>query len=154
MDHAVAVADSGGLATVAEAPAGVRSVALSPGGGAVEAVAFSPDGRLLATAAQDGTVRLWDPDTQQPVGTPLAGPVPGLRVLAFSPQGQEMVTGSTDGTIVFWSADPAAWAARVCDVAGRGLTRQEWAQLLPYPRLPPRMHHAERLKLAEMGTER
>ena len=129
--HAVAVADSGGLATVAQAPAGVRSAVLSPGGGAVEAVAFSPHGRLFATAAEDGTVRLWDPYTQQPVGTPLAGPVPGLRVLAFSPQGEEMVTGGRDGTIVFWSADPAAWAARLCDVVGRQLTRQEWAQLLP-----------------------
>ena len=149
--HAVAVADSGGLATVAQAPAGVRSAVLSPGGGAVEAVAFSPHGRLFATAAEDGTVRLWDPYTQQPVGTPLAGPVPGLRVLAFSPQGEEMVTGGRDGTIVFWSADPAAWAARLCDVVGRQLTRQEWAQLLPQPRRPPRLHHARRFKILRWG---
>ena len=36
---------------------------------AVEAVAFSPDGRLLVTG-NDGTVRFWDPATGQPVGPP------------------------------------------------------------------------------------
>ena len=38
-----------------------------------ERVAFSPDGKLLATAGGDGTVRLWNPATGQPVGAPLRG---------------------------------------------------------------------------------
>jgi WD40 repeat protein len=127
----VAAGFSGGVAMVATAPDGARATPLFPEGGAVEAVGFSPDGRLLAAGSADGTVSLWDTDTEKRVGPELSGPAPELRALTYSPTGRAIMTGSSDGTTVIWNVDPAVWAVRACELAGRTLTRQEWAELLP-----------------------
>ena len=69
--------------------------------GAVNAVAFSPDGRLVATAGDDRTVRVWDADTGQQVSV-LAGHSQEVERVAFSPDGARVATASTDGTIRLW----------------------------------------------------
>jgi WD40 repeat protein len=76
-----------------------------PSGG-VAGVAFSPDGTLLASADQDGTIRLWNPATGQAVGAPLiADSHPGGSVsgVAFSSDGKLLASADTDGTIRLWN---------------------------------------------------
>ena len=62
---------------------------IATGIGAVEAVAFSPDGTMLATGADDGSARLWDVATRHQIGpTMQAGnSVSGVKGVAFSADG-------------------------------------------------------------------
>jgi WD40 repeat protein len=67
----------------------------------VNAMAFSQDGRLLATAGNDGATVLWDLATHAPIGRPLR-PHPGFTVnaVAISPDGSTLASGIDDGTVL------------------------------------------------------
>jgi len=72
----------------------------------VRALAWSPDGTRLASAALDGTARVWDPATGAALVT-LSGHADWVMGVAWSADGARLVTGSTDGTVRLWGADGA-----------------------------------------------
>ena len=116
--------------------------------GGVSSVAFSPDGKTLASGSYEGIVRLWNVATHQPIGAPFTGHSGPVSSVAFSPDGKTLASGSYDGTVRLWNVTtPSQNVAEItnlvpylCDLAGRSLTRAEWAQYVPnlaYQRVCP-----------------
>jgi WD40 repeat protein len=109
-------------------------------GGLVKSVQFSPDGRKLLTACEDGNARLWDPETGQPVSEPLRH---GLRVHSaeFSPNGTQVVTCSPDKTIRIWALTAAPlpvpeWLPALAEaVAGQRINPQHVSEVVPVDEL-------------------
>ncbi|MEV7616528.1 hypothetical protein [Streptomyces sp. NPDC089799] len=80
--------------------------------GTVNAVAYAPDGNLLAVAAKE--VHLWDvrdPWRPRPVGRPLANPTGYSGTLSFSPDGRTLAVGGREGKVWLWDTSRPERAA-------------------------------------------
>jgi WD40 repeat protein len=75
--------------------------------GGLRDLAFSPDGKTLASVWTDGTVRLWDVVHHRPYGRPLTGHIGAVNSVAFSPDGRLLATGGDDYTVRLWKVSCA-----------------------------------------------
>jgi WD40 repeat protein len=69
--------------------------------GAIQCVAFSPNGKLVVTGGMDATARLWDVQTGKQVHV-FRGHAGGIQSICFSPDGKRVLTGSLDRTARLW----------------------------------------------------
>ncbi|MDF5729496.1 MAG: CHAT domain-containing protein [Rhizonema sp. PD38] len=68
----------------------------------VRSLAFSPDGKILASGSLDHTIRLWNVETGQCLQI-LTGHTSGVQSVAFSDDGSTLASGSDDQTIRLWN---------------------------------------------------
>jgi WD40 repeat protein len=121
----------------------------------VLSVAFSPDGKTLATTENDGTITLWDvptrevlthlvsgagveapvwsaafsPDTSQGILARTATRL-GLRSRVEGPEGadkQILATGDNRGRVTLWDVSYESWQALACRMANRNMDEEEWS---------------------------
>jgi eukaryotic-like serine/threonine-protein kinase len=69
-------------------------------------VAWSPDGRWIATGGGDNVIHIWDPDNGKEIRS-LAGHLGFVTALSFDPSGRRLASASQDQTIKIW--DLASW---------------------------------------------
>ena len=72
--------------------------------GAIRGIAFDPGGTHLASASDDGTVRLWNAATGRLERT-LRGHGQSVTTVAYSPDGRRVVSAGADGTVRVWGVD-------------------------------------------------
>ncbi|HEV8168727.1 MAG TPA: WD40 repeat domain-containing protein, partial [Pyrinomonadaceae bacterium] len=70
-------------------------------GRGVSKVAFSRDGKLLASAATDNTIKIWDVATRAELRT-LSGHTASIESIDFAPDGQLLASASEDGSTFLW----------------------------------------------------
>ena len=106
-----------------------RGPATKIAGSAVAQIAVSPHGHLLAFTPWNGGAELWDLRSRSRVGDEF--PISPLVVgqVAFEPDGRLLLTEIASATE--WPVDRPTLQRFACQIAGRDLAREQWADVLP-----------------------
>jgi WD40 repeat protein/serine/threonine protein kinase len=93
----------------------------------VSQVAYSPDGRRLASGSSDNTVKIWDVSTGQELFT-LKAHTKAISGVAFSPDGRRLASASGDNTVKIWDANTGQELRTIQGHSGKVLGVAYWVK--------------------------
>jgi WD40 repeat protein/serine/threonine protein kinase len=125
-----------GRAELIDTESGGRTAVLAGPSGEISALAFSPDGSLVASGGSDGTVHLFEASTGEQ-HLVLPGNACEVSDVAFSPDGAKLASASGCDGVRIWALDIRDLLAIAQENVTRSLTDEECVQYLHVDRCPP-----------------
>lgn len=107
-----------------------RAVRMLPSFGEVRSIGWARAGRVLVMHGVDGSVNLWDVESDTFAGTLWKGNGAGFGSPWYDEATESLWVAASD-EIVQLSMNEQLWAERACEAAGRNLTQDEWDRLVP-----------------------
>ncbi len=105
--HLLAAGDAGGRVVLIDPGTGTVEGLVEEHEGRVRALAWSDDGRRLASGGADDSILLWDRDHPERAAITLLGHQDPVTCLAFGPRGERLFSGSADTNVRVWHTSSA-----------------------------------------------
>ncbi|MDZ8090213.1 MAG: WD40 repeat domain-containing protein, partial [Nostoc sp. DedQUE12b] len=115
-------------------------------------VAFSPDGKTIASASGDKTVKLWNAATGKEIIT-LNGHSDYVFSVAFSPDGKTIASASADNTVKLWNMYPNHLKNLIISGSLNDLMSYSCNRLRVYLQLNPNVSDRDRTLCDGIGTK-
>ncbi len=125
-DNMVAIGDESGLIKQFKLFGNQAATRLVGHSSPIEDLKYSTDGRFLASASRDKTVRLWNRSnlTAQPIK--LQDHPDWVFTVAFSPDNKQVLAGTKEKIVRAWPTDIEVMADKICGKIDTNMSKEEW----------------------------